>query len=62
VIVNVVVVLVGYPRVVGTCTSRVAASAKVAVCFEIRKKKHSKKSEHHVEFFLVEICKETARL
>jgi len=38
-----------------------AASAKVAVCFETRKK-HSKQSEHHVEFFLVESSKETARL
>jgi len=33
--------------------------AKVAVCSEIRTK-HSTQSEHHVEFFNVELCKDKA--
>jgi len=36
--------------------------AKAAVCFEIRIK-HSKQSEHHVEFWMLNlvVCKETAK-
>jgi hypothetical protein len=38
-------------------------TAKVAVCSEIRIK-HSKQSEHHVEFFMLNLVvrKQTARL